>query len=656
MRKITCYACLMIILFLSMTFIETSFCQPVFIKVIPSGSKNFTNNFGRLFFTSNDSLWTSDGTTVGTEFMKKTNEPIIEIVNIRLGSFIFFTTLQADGQKALWKTNGTGTNTLKIAAYPQIWPIMHYKNGLLLAIDDGIHGRELWNLDIYDNLSIVKDLAPGSETGLQSFPIYSGGNLYFIGYGGPDEGDLWTTDGTEAGTTLVLDLPASVSPWYLTDVNGILFFGDGERCEEYNRVANLWKTDKTLAGTSLLRSFNKCEINQDFANFISYKDKLYFLMLEDDGLRSFFYTSDGTVDGTKEITLLEHDAWVYPFEIVNQQILITYEGNNSYPGPLIKFDGTTAEPTVFHSFYNHFHDMNHSSNGNSLFFIDNSHEPDNIMTEDEFFQSDMNKENTRSLKEIFGISFANSRNISASVGRPGVYFTTGKKYSTEPLKLWLYNSAQPSDNSPYFTLVNADNRIDISWLKDDDYIFMRQNPKINIRYNDTSSYASVVFKLNGSVYRTDNTYPYTLAGINDGSYDAWLPSDGTYELTATPYSMPNGTGIAGTPFTINFTVVESAEVMSVAQETKQEGGVMDVYPNPSSGNFKFTVESKETGIAKAEIFRLDGSRIETILDVNTHPGEVVEFSWNSKNLPQGIYICRYTSSKTQLVKKLILNK
>lgn len=657
MKKTTCYVCIMIMLFLNVSFIERSFAQPVFMKVIPTNSKNFTNAAGRLFFNSNDSLWTSDGTTVGTKFIAETNEPIIEIINIKFGSFIFFTTRQADGQKALWKTNGTAIGTFKIAAYTEIRPVMSYKNNLLLAIDDGILGRELWKLDMSDNLSIVKDVAPGSESGLKSFPINSGGNLYFIGYGGPDEGDIWTTDGTESGTTLVLDLPSSVLPRHFTDVNGTMFFWDRELCEEYNGVANLWKTDKTQEGTTQLRSFNKCEINQDLGNFIAYKDKLYFLLLEDDRIRSFLYTSDGTVSGTKEITLLEFDAIVYPFEIVNQQILIAYEGNNSFPGPLIRFDGVTAEPNVFHSFFDNFYDMNYSSNGSTLFFKDNSHESGDVATPDEIFQSDMNKENTKSLKEIFGISFTGSRSITATEGRPEVYFATRPNDSNEPLKLWFYNSVKPSDDSPFFTLVNADSDTDINWLKDGDYIFMNQTPHVNIRYNDTSTYASVVFNLNGKVYRIENSPPYTLAGVVNSNYTSWLISDGTYELTATPYSMPNGTGIAGTPLTINFTVVESADIMSIAHSTNEEEGItMDVYPNPSSGNYKFTVESKEAGAAKAEVFRMDGSRVETILDGNINAGEIVEFSWNSKNLPQGIYLCRYTSGKTQMVKKLILDK
>lgn len=300
--------------------------------------------------------------------------------------------------------------------------------------------------------------------------------------------------------------------------------------------------------------------------------------------------------------------------------------------------------------------MDHSSNGSTLFFIDNSRDPDDLSAEDEFYQTDLNKENTRSLKEIFGISFANTRNISASIGQPEVYFTTRKKNSTEPLKLWFYNSIKPSDNAPYFTLVNADTDQDISWLKDGDNILMNQTPHVNIRYNDTGTYASVVFKLNGNVYRTENAWPYTLAGYANSTYTSWLISEGDYELTATPYSLPDGAGTAGTPLTINFKVIETADVLSVAHDIKQESITLEVYPNPSFESFTFSLESKESGAAKAEIFRLDGSRIETILDAHTSAGDMVQFTWNSKNLPQGVYLCKYSSGKMQLVKRLMLNR
>ena len=51
--------------------------------------------------------------------------------------------------------------------------------------------------------------------------------LFFSAYDGANGFELWKSDGTEAGTALVKDIrPSSgtLSPSYLTDVNGTLFF------------------------------------------------------------------------------------------------------------------------------------------------------------------------------------------------------------------------------------------------------------------------------------------------------------------------------------------------------------------------------------------------------------------------------------------------
>jgi WD40 repeat protein len=67
-----------------------------------------------------------------------------------------------------------------------------------------------------------------------------------------------------------------------------------------------------------------------------------------------------------------------------------------------------------------------------------------------------------------------------------------------------------------------------------------------IRANtDPATVGSVVFELNGTP-STDNSAPYTVP----------LPGVGSYTLSATPYSGADGTGDAGTPLTLNFTVVD----------------------------------------------------------------------------------------------------
>ena len=96
----------------------------------------------------------------------------------------------------------------------------------------GIHGRELWSSDgTAEGTSMVKDIWPGP--GSASPGAFLGdfidvrGVLYFSAEDHTHGRELWRSDGTEEGTFLVKDiLPsiASASPRWLAEVNGRLFF------------------------------------------------------------------------------------------------------------------------------------------------------------------------------------------------------------------------------------------------------------------------------------------------------------------------------------------------------------------------------------------------------------------------------------------------
>ncbi|MFD1143522.1 putative Ig domain-containing protein [Larkinella insperata] len=85
--------------------------------------------------------------------------------------------------------------------------------------------------------------------------------------------------------------------------------------------------------------------------------------------------------------------------------------------------------------------------------------------------------------------------------------------------------------------------------------------RLNIRATtNPGTVGSVVFVLSGKESRTqvETAKPYELFGDNS----TWRPSVGSYTLKATPYSAANGQGTAGTPQTINFTVIDQPVVTS----------------------------------------------------------------------------------------------
>jgi ELWxxDGT repeat protein len=99
--------------------------------------------------------------------------------------------------------------------------------------------------------SLVRDIGPGADDG----GVYSlapfDGRLYFTANDGVGGAELWSSDGTAAGTSLFKDIfpgPGSSYPIGLTDAFGELIFraGDGVHGDEP------WASDGTHAGTALV--------------------------------------------------------------------------------------------------------------------------------------------------------------------------------------------------------------------------------------------------------------------------------------------------------------------------------------------------------------------------------------------------------------------
>ncbi len=292
----------------------------------PNGSfiSGLTSVGSRLFFNASgpvgqSGLWTSDGSTAGTVFLKNVRmgatpgEPFLT----QVGDFWYFRGGDTEGWE-LWKTDGTVSGTVRVR---DIYPgttyeygygffknssspsgLVNFQGTLYFAATDAAGGRELWKSDGTESGTVVAvDLWPGFEP--YSDYVYSSGvnglvlfkdAMYFSARNENGSG-LWRSDGTPEGTSLVKgQSPTMSSPRGMTIVGNDLFFA------AYDSVVGeeLWKSDGTTDGTQRVRDIRPGSPSSQLQNITNVNGTAFFTA--DDGMHGReLWQSDGTAAGTR---------------------------------------------------------------------------------------------------------------------------------------------------------------------------------------------------------------------------------------------------------------------------------------------------------------------------------------------------------------------
>ena len=165
------------------------------------------------------------------------------------------------------------------------------------SANDGTNGQELWKSDgTPDGTSLVKDINPGSGGSSPNYLTNVDGTLFFQATDSTNGTELWKSDGTSAGTSLVKDIrlgSGSSGPQRLTNVDGTLYFKAYDPTNGYE----LWKSDGTAAGTSLVKDINPGSANS-LPNYLTNVDGTLFFQAYDSTNGYELWKSDGTPAGT----------------------------------------------------------------------------------------------------------------------------------------------------------------------------------------------------------------------------------------------------------------------------------------------------------------------------------------------------------------------
>lgn len=260
----------------------------------------------RTFFTADDlngnrKLWMrvrNGAPTVVTSQNHVFSDPTdLTVVNEVL---YFVATNTANGTE-LWRSNGTPNLTFPVDIVPgsgssEPQQLTAFKNRLYFQATDPSLGRELWvRWEGRGNTTqLVIDLLPGIDGAYPDQFTVLGDRLLFRATG-PNGRELWSTDGTAAGTVNLVDLqgPGDGNPRWLQRAGDRVFFaaGDGIHGRE------LWVTDGTSAGTRMVLDIAPGRASARPAGMTALGDRVFFAA--DDGTSGQEpWISDGTAAGT----------------------------------------------------------------------------------------------------------------------------------------------------------------------------------------------------------------------------------------------------------------------------------------------------------------------------------------------------------------------
>jgi ELWxxDGT repeat protein len=329
--------------------------------------------------TTDQTVWVTDGTLAGTIQLSADIkfDNVIGSTSFLNGKLIFAGTTAATGTE-LYVTDGTPGGTVLVrdinagpaSSLPDGYSAV--LNGVLyFTAATATEGRELWRTDgTLGGTTLVKDIVvgAGSSNDVNNYELFSTGTYLLFAAKTPTNGvELWRSDGTNAGTNLLLDINSgnagadSSNPrnFFLLN-NTVLFAATNASSGE-----EIWKTNGTSGGTTILLDINPGPASSTGIELAPGFNSPIFGTFHAFNNEAYFSASDGTstgqvwkTDGTTANTSLLKDIVPAPsfaiilltdaLDLPNKFLFPVSDGDTR--NEIWETDGTVANTKLFMSF------------------------------------------------------------------------------------------------------------------------------------------------------------------------------------------------------------------------------------------------------------------------------------------------------------------
>jgi ELWxxDGT repeat protein len=220
--------------------------------------------------------------------------------------------------------------------------------------NDGVHGLQVWKSNgTAAGTTLVRDIGPGSQAAAPYYLTNVNGTVFFNADDGVHGRQLWKSNGTQAGTVMVKDIgtgaregPYLGGPEDLINLNGTLFFSDSDP----THGRELWRSNGTAAGTVLVKDIDPGKVGGVYFpkyTFTNVNGTLFFDAR--DGVHpTSLWRSNGTAAGTvmvKEFNSFKGET-NYPFALTNVNGTLFFDGDDSAHGAELWRSNGTAAGTV----------------------------------------------------------------------------------------------------------------------------------------------------------------------------------------------------------------------------------------------------------------------------------------------------------------------